>query len=419
MILTSIKRTIRNIPGFSQYPGQFWLLLCGAFINSVGGTMIWPFLLLFFRSNLGISMLEASSLLTVKAAASLAFSFLAGTLTDRMGRKSVMVFSLISSGLIYLLFIPQNPYWVFVILMALSGTVEPMYRIGSNAMVADMLPIQSRSSGYASMRMIVNIGMTIGPVLSGLLILKSYAFMFSVSAACLIFYGLFLWVLIRETLVKSESQAERKSSGIREPGYREIFKDKVFIAICVLFFFTTTCMAPVFITLTAYASENFAIPESQLALIMTTNAVMVILFQFPFTKFTEKRSPIAMMTVGALLYALGAGSVGLGSTLIHFILSMAVLTVGEIILMPTATTFTANIAPQHLRGRYMSVYGIAMEAGIGLGPIMAGALNDFYFPKAIWIGCLVVGMIGFAGFVVLSFKVKTPTSQAMSDAMTV
>jgi len=417
-VLTYLKKQIRRMPGFNQYPGQFWLLLCGAFINSVGGTMIWPFLLLFFRSNLGISMLEASSLLTVKAAASLASSFLAGTLTDRLGRKSVMVFSLITSGLIYLLFIPQNPYWVFVILMALSGTVEPMYRVGSNAMVADMLPVQDRSSGYASMRMIVNIGMTIGPVLSGILILKSYAFMFSISAACLIFYGLFLWVLIRETLIITPAQSSPSSNIKRKSGYRQIFRDKIFMTICVLFFFTTTCMAPVFITLTAYANENFAIPESQLALIMTTNAVMVILFQFPFTRYTEKRSPIPVMTVGALLYALGAGSVALGSTLVHFVGSMAILTFGEIILMPTATTYTANLAPQHLRGRYMSVFGIAMEAGIGLGPIMAGALNDFFFPKAIWIGCMVFGMIGFIGFFLLSFKVKNPTSQAMSDAMT-
>jgi MFS family permease len=393
--------------GFTKYPSQFWLMIIGAFINSIGSSMIWPFILLFFRNQLGISMLQASSLLTIKAAASLLSSFIAGSLTDRLGRKNVMVFSLIASGLCYLLYLTGSSFSFYILLMILSGTVEPMYRVGSNAMTADLLPDIQRASGYAMLRMVVNVGLTIGPLLSGFLILKSsYGFMFTIAAACLIFYGLFILILFHETIQKN-GQGSLASTQQPDGGYSVVFRDKPFIAFCVSFFFLMTCMAPVFITLIAYANENYAIPESQLSYLMTTNALIVIFLQFGVTKITEHQRPMLVMSAGALLYIIGTGSIALGSTLWAFIASMVVVSLGEITLMPTSTTYTANAAPFHLRGRYMSIYGIAQEAGIGLGPIIAGALNDFLFPKAIWFGCMVAGFISMLGFLLLSRRKKT------------
>ena len=392
---------------FSRYPLQFWLMIVGALINSIGSTMVWPFLLIYFRERLGIGMLQASSLLTIKAVASLLSSIVAGSLTDRLGRKKVMVFSLISSGLSYLLFLPANTFPFYIFLMLLGGSVEPMYRVGSNAMLADLLPDEDRASGYALLRMVTNIGLTIGPLLSGILILKSYAIMFTSAAICLVFYGLFALLFFRESMHIDRNKSGSQPIAIKDGGYGQIFRDGPFIAFCVSFFFLMTCMAPIFITLTAYAKENFGIPENQLGYLMTTNALVVIFFQFGVTKITERRKPMQVMTFGALIYALGAGSIALGNTLWAFIGSMIVISLGEIILMPTSTTYTANAAPSHLRGRYMSIYGISQEAGIGLGPIIAGALNDYLFPQAIWYGCMAAGLIGMLGFFLLSrFEIR-------------
>jgi MFS family permease len=376
---------------------QFWLLIIGSFINSVGSTMIWPFIIIFFRSQLDISMLQASSLLTIKSAASILSSVIAGSLADRFGRKRIMVFSLLSAGFIYFLYIPKHPFLIYALLMALSGFVEPMYRVGSSAMVADMLPEETRTGGYALQRMVTNTGLTIGPVISGILILRSYALMFSISAACLILFGLFILFLIRETLEQVNLDVEFQGVKKEESTYLSIFKNDSFMIFCSSLFLTMSCSVPVFVNLTAYANENFGIPESQLSFLLTTNALMVILFQFIITRMTEKYEPKRILTIGAVLYALGTGSIVLGSTLWAFILSMVVVTLGEILYMPTSTTLAANMAPAHMRGRYMSVYNLSIELAVGFGPMIAGALNDFLFPKAIWIGCMLFALLSIPG----------------------
>ena len=392
----------------NRYPLQFWMLIIGSFINSVGSSMIWPFIIIFFRNQLNISMLQASSLLTIKSGVSILSALIAGSLADRFGRKHIMVFSLISAGLIYFLYIPKHSFLIYATLMALSGLVEPMYRVGATAMVADMLPEESRTGGYALQRMVTNLGLTIGPVVSGILILKSYALMFSISAICLIVFGLFIYFLINETLVTTAEETEVETHKGKE-NYITILNDKPFMLFWSSLFFTMACSVPVFVNLTAYANENFAIPESQLGLLLTTNALMVIVFQFSVTRITEKHDPKRILTIGGILYALGTGSIILGSTLWAFIISMVIVTLGELIYMPTSTTMAANMAPVHMRGRYMSVYNLAIELAVGIGPMIAGYLNDFMFPKAMWIGCMVLALMAIPGNYAFSYWGKKRT----------
>jgi MFS family permease len=392
--------TINRFKGMNRYPMQFWMLIIGSFINSVGSSMIWPFIIIFFRNQLDVSMLQAGSLMTIKSGVSIFSALIAGSLADRFGRKRIMVFSLISAGLIYFLYIPQHPFLVYAVLMALSGLVEPMYRVGATAMVADMLPEESRMGGYALQRMVTNIGLTIGPVLSGILILKSYGLMFSISAICLIVFGLFIYFLINETLVKEPAETE---AGMPRENYITVLKNKPFMVFSSSLFLTMTSSVPVFVNLTAYANENYAIPESELGLLLTTNAMMVIVFQFMVTRITEKHDVKRILTIGSIFYAIGTGSIIFGSTLWAFVISMAVMTVGEMIYMPTSTTMAANMAPSHMRGRYMSVYNLAIELAVGVGPMIAGFLNDFMFPKAIWMGCMVLALMAIPGNYAVSY----------------
>lgn len=90
---------------------------------------------------------------------------------------------------------------------------------------------------------------------------------------------------------------------------------------------------------------------------------------------------------------------------------MIIMTVGELILIPTATTLTANFSPKDLRGRYMSIYGLTWGIASGIGPVIGGLLNDNIGPTAIWYGGFVIGMIATASFIGLGIQYsKTITS---------
>jgi len=81
-----------------------------------------------------------------------------------------------------------------------------------------------------------------------------------------------------------------------------------------------------------------------------------------------------------------------------------IMTVGELILVPTATTYVANRAPADMRGRYMSLYGLTWSVARGIGPAYGGFLNDRLGPKFIWYGGFLVGLISVTWLIVLSRK---------------
>ena len=133
---------------------------------------------------------------------------------------------------------------------------------------------------------------------------------------------------------------------------------------------------------------------------------MVVLFQYAITKGTGRFPPLSIMAAGALFYALGVGSIALGTGFVHFLLSMVVLTIGEMLLVPTGTTLAANLSPPDMRGRYMGFYGLTWRVGIGLGPVIGGLLNDQIGPVAIWYGGLVTGLAAALGYLLLEWLIR-------------
>ena len=107
------------------------------------------------------------------------------------------------------------------------------------------------------------------------------------------------------------------------------------------------------------------------------------------------------------MYALSAGSVALANSFVGFWLSMVIMTMGELILVPTATTYVANRAPADMRGRYMSLYGLTWSIARGIGPAYGGFLNDNLGPKSIWIGALGVGLVSVSWLLLLARRRKT------------
>jgi MFS family permease len=81
---------------------------------------------------------------------------------------------------------------------------------------------------------------------------------------------------------------------------------------------------------------------------------------------------------------------------------MVVMTIGELIIVPTSSTYIANLAPVDMRGRYMSFYTLTWGVASGIGPVFGGFLSDLFGPKAIWIGGAIAGGMGVVFFQILA-----------------
>ena len=378
----------------NEYPGQFWLMAFGMLMSTLGSSMIWPFLMIYVSETLAVSLAVVTSLMTINSVTNLLFSFISGPVIDRLGRKWVMVISLVGNGACYILMSMADNLPAFILLMALRGVFMPLYQVGSDAMMADMLPPIKRSDGYSVLRMSNNLGIALGPAIGGFITSSSYTVAFFIAASGLIFYGLLLAFRAKETLPKNVIPQQLKE---KFGGYDQIFRDKTFINFNLTFTLTTITASMIWVLLAVYAKQNYGVPENMYGFIPATNAIMVVTLQLFVTKQTKKRQPIQMISIGAFFYGLAAMIIGFGNGFWMFWVAMVVMTLGELIMVPTATTFSANLAPADKRGRYMSIHGLTWGVASGIGPLTGGILSDTISPHAPWFAA------GASGFISIFF----------------
>jgi MFS family permease len=384
---------------FNRFPGQFWLVLAGMLLAETGSSLIWPFMTIYLRSTLGIPLAVAASLITITSITTLVSAFITGPITDHLGRKGMMVIGLFMVSGIFTAMAFTESLAGWAVIMFLRGLFIPVYRVGADAMVVDLTTPDNRQEAYSLVRMVGNTGIAIGPSIGGFLVSRSYDISFFSAAVAFLVFSLLILVFSRETLPK-KTKVDIKEHQSR--GMGPVLKDRPFIALMLTYTLTIMGNAVLMMLLAVYAKENFNVPENQYGFIMATNALMVVLFQYPVTAVTKKFPALPVLALGALFYTLGVGGVAFGSTFTAFWLCMVILTIGELIMSPTVTTLVANIAPADMRGRYMSIYGLTWGVGVGIGPVIAGYSSDHYFPAAMWYVGAIFALLSMTGFLILN-----------------
>jgi MFS family permease len=395
---------------YREYPAQFWLLFTGMLISTIGSSMIWPFLTLYVSKTLDLPLTKVTTLVTMNAVMGLIFSFVSGPICDRLGRKWVMVISLFVNGCTYLVMSQAHTFTMFAVCQSVMGAFNPLYRVGADAMMSDLIPSEKRSAAYSLMRTSNNLGVAIGPALGGFVASRSYTIAFCVAAAGLIIYSLLLTFRAKETL-PAEAAASLKGKQVFS-GYGRIFRDREFMGFIVSFTFTSMLASLIWILLPVYTNQNFGISEYLYGWIPTTNAIMVVAFQYAINLVTRRHKPLWVMAAGSAFYAVGTTLVAVFTGFWGFWLCMVITTVGELILIPTATTYTANKAPMEMRGRYMSIYNVTYSIASATAPVIGGVLNDNLGPRTIWQGGGVVGVVSVLAFALMALIFRSASLNA-------
>ena len=397
---------------YNEYPRQYWLMIVGIVLATAGGSMIWPFLLIYASGKLDLALSTVATLISINAGTGLLASLVAGTLADRVGRKLVMNFSLTLNGIAYFLLMRAETFPQFVGLMIMIGLSNPLYQVGADAMLADMIPSEKRTDAYAINRIANNAAFALGPAIGGFLATRSYDLAFYCAGIGFLTYSVLLFFLARETLNKSAANIKAVTSGTK--GYLCVLKDRNYMAFVAMISLGLIAPTMLWILMPVYAKTNFGIPESLYGWIPTTNAVMCVLVQYSVTNLTRQYRTLPVLGTGMMIYALGAGSVALMNSFRGFWLSMVILTFGELTLVPTASKYVADLAPADLRGRYMSMHWLGWGLARTLAPIIGGFLNDNIAPRAIWIGGLLIGLTSTLGLFLLS-RISAPRATVLTE----
>ena len=410
-----IERQRQRLAGiYREYPRPFWTLVVATFIDRVGGALLFPFFALYITSRFNVGMTEVGVLFALFSASSFVGSTLGGALTDRLGRKGMMIFSLIATSLSSLIMGFVDSLQTFYVLALLTGVFTDSGGPAQQAMVADLLPEQKRAQGYGIIRVAFNLSVTIGPAIGGFLAAQSYLLLFIADAVISLVTAAIVFTSLPETKPAARPGAPTVSMAGTFRGYLVVLRDRVFmlfIGACILMVLVYMNMNT---TLGVYLRDVHAIPEAGYGLILSLNALMVVLFQFPITRRIEGRPPMLMMALGTFLYAIGFAMYGFVSAYSMFLLAMVIITVGEMLVAPVSQALTASMAPEDMRGRYMAVFGFSWGIPFAVGPLLAGTIMDYADPHWLWYLAGLVGLLAVAGFLYLHRRVQ-PANVAATE----
>jgi MFS family permease len=154
-------------------------------------------------------------------------------------------------------------------------------------------------------------------------------------------------------------------------------------------------------TLSVYLVEFQHVSESFFGALVMLNALMVVFLQISISNWTSKRPLLLMMIAGSAFYLVGFGSYGLPPSIPLFVVAMILITLGEMLVIPTSQALTALLAPLDMRARYVAAERFTLIIAQSLGPLAAASIMDRFDPRWVWYGCSIICAISIFGFSVL------------------
>ena len=385
-------------PLISAYDKRLWTLFFVQMIVSAGFGAVMPFISLYFYRVLGVPMRVVGTIMLVSAGVSAAGRILGGEATDRLGRKPLILIALMANTAFFLLMAwlvyMKASYLLLALAFLLTRFAGAVSQPAVSAMVADIVGPKRRVEGFGILRIGGNMGWAAGPAVGGFLISVSYSSLFLLTAGATMIGFLLVMFLITESI------ATRAVDQFSLRRVLDAGKDRGFLLFTLSSLVLFLVMGQFASTLSVFAGEVLHITDVELGFLYTLNGIVVALLQWPAARIAEKIGIRRALIAGSLLFAGGYFSVGVDPSYSFLLGSMVMITCGEVMFSPSATTAVANMAPPDRTGRYMGFFGLAEASGWSAGPFVGGFLYDAYVrtPVILWGAIAGLGLIAATGF---------------------
>src|SRR5215208_2577858 len=378
---------------YHDFPSLFWTVVGVRFVDGIGGTLLFPFFALYITQKFNVGMTQAGILLGMSSLFGLIGSTIGGALTDKFGRKQLILFGLIFSAVSTLGFGLVNEFSVLFPLMVIVGLLSSVAHPAHDAMIADILPEKQRQEGFGILRVVGNLAWIIGPTIGGFVANINFFYLFVIDSVISCLVAAIIFRALPET--KPEAHAHEQSQTFLQTvaGYRIVLKDVAFMAFMVAGMLMLIVYQQMYGSLSVYLRDNHNITPSGYGFLMTTSAITVVIFQFWVSRLIKHRPPFLMMAIGTIFYMIGFTLFGIVTAYVLFALNIVIITIGEMIVVPMSQAIAANFAPETMRGRYMAIFGLSWAVPSTIGPGLAGYILDNYNPNLLWyLGGAVCGL---------------------------
>ena len=384
---------------YAEFPPLFWIIVFTLFIDSLGSTLLFPFFALYITQKFGVGMTEAGVLLGMSSLFGLIGSFIGGALTDKFGRRQLILFGLVFSGLSSLLFGLASDVKLLFFLVVIVGLLSRIANPANDAMMADILPEDKRQEAFGITRVAFNYAWIFGTALGGLIAARSFLALFVADAVLSLIVALILYRVLPETKPASHIEARKGESFLTTiSGYRIVLRDLAYMGFTFAGMIVLLVYQQQYGALAVYLRDVHHIGSKSYGLMLSVAGLEVVFFQIWISRTIRKYPPFLIMMLGALFFMVGFSMIGFVKGFEFFLLAIVIATVGEMVMFPTNKALAINFAPEEMRGRYMAVYDLGWTIPATFGPAAAGLILDNYNANSLWyIGGILcaVAAIGF------------------------
>jgi MFS family permease len=376
-----------------RFPRPVRLLIVGTLVNRLG-TFIVPYLTLILLRDFHMREGEAARLLFAFGIGSVVSILTGGFVTDRFGRRRTLLVSLFGSGVLAVAMglVPSTA--AFVPLLVAFGFIADLYRPASSAMISDLLPSSDRASGFAGMRMAVNLGWASGTALGGVLADWNWRMLFLGDGLTTLAFGVLVYLAIPETrpaaAVPASAPSPTSEGNLEHArpvlgrGPTNPLRDGVFLATTLAGLLLTLIFCSHLTVLPLTVTQSAGYPAVVFGLLASVNGVLIAFFEISITARLKGFRRLRLAALGSFLVAAGFGMIGLVMHWAWFLLAVVVFTAGEILSSPQQMAFIADWAPPEVRGRYLSFYQAMWSVAFAVNPAIALPLHAALGERAFW-----------------------------------
>ena len=425
------------------FPRRFWLLVGGTLLYLVAISLAFPYTPILLERRLGLSTAVIGIVMGGSALAGLPLQPLAGSLSDRYGRRAIMLGCACCEAVAYAGLAVVHGFWPLCLLMALDrGVGWPLFLTASNAMTADLLRPQLRTRGYGLVRLMMGAGYVIGPLLAAAILALGapIAALFVIAGGGCFLYFIFVLVALKET--HPRATRARPATDVRDgpmpfgalslftrsarlharqrrraragSGWGRLLRDRRFIAFCAISLLPLFIFGQTYTTYPVMLTSYRHLSTSSWGLLVSFIGLVMVVAQYPVVSAVRRLHPLHAVGVGSLLFGFGIGLAAFVPLGWPLLLTVVVLSAGLAMFAPLANTVVSGLAPVELRGRYMGMWTLVWIAGgSAIGPLVGGVMLAALGASGACAVIIALGIAGAALFGVL--RTRGPEPQPVEE----
>lgn len=384
-----------------RLPAAARRLLTGTALSALGNGLVLPFLVVYLHDVRGMSTAVAGLVVAWQAVIGFAIAPLSGALVDRVGPRRVVVVSplIMACGAAGYALV-QVPWQAFATATVLAVGGAAMWPAVSTLM-ARIVPEEQRQRAFGLQFMLLNLGIGLGGLISGLAVDTSRPITFErlylVDGLTFLLYGLIVSTL-RDVGGPLPTNEEHEQGG-----YRDVLRDRAMLRLsAVALVLLASGYGALELGYPAFVTQVLHVAPRVVAFGFVANTLAIVLGQMVAIRLIQGRSRSRVLATVGVLWAVSWGVLGLAvpistqAVVVTLVLAAPVVfALGETIFQPVMPALVNELAPEHLRGRYNAMSSLVWNVAGVVGPAIAGLLLGAHL-GGLWIavvvgGCLVAG----------------------------